>query len=108
MQRRLAHPTDDENLFVPIALELLRGIWHEGMHVRLAGLGMSGFSDADAPVQADLFEDLDERGAVSSNRRELSVAVDRLRERFGADAVAYGRAARFKDDIVRRDKYKDV
>lgn len=108
MQRRLTHPTDDENLFVPIALELLRGIWHEGMHVRLAGLGMSGFSDADAPVQADLFEDLDERGAVSSNRRELSVAVDRLRERFGADAVAYGRAARFKDDIVRRDKYKDV
>ena len=42
-QRRLPHPTDDENIFVAVALELLDNIWQEGMHVRLAGIGMSDF-----------------------------------------------------------------
>ena len=42
-QRRLPHPTDDENIFVAVALELLDNIWQDGMHVRLAGIGMSDF-----------------------------------------------------------------
>lgn len=100
-QRRLSHPTDDENIFVPAALEMLDGIWSPGMHVRLAGIGMSDFEGAGG-IQTDLFCELDERGAASSSRRELSVAMDRLRDRFGDSVVEFGRTARFGGTIARR------
>lgn len=104
VQRRLPHRTDDENIFVPVAKELLASVWKQGMHVRLLGVGVSGFEVEDG-IQTDLFCELDERGAEASDRRELSVAVDRLRERFGDDAIAFGRKMRFDRDVVRRDKY---
>lgn len=106
LQRKLAHPTDDENIFAPVAVELLESIWNEGMHIRLAGLAVSDFGLGDG-VQADLFCTLDERGAQTSARRELSVTMDRVRERFGHDAVGFGRASRFDEDVVRRDKYPE-
>ena len=103
IQRKLAHPTDDENVFVPVAISLLDTIWTEGMRIRLAGLGVSDF-DMGAGVQTDLFCEVDDRGVQHSDRRELSVAVERVRERFGAGIVNFGRASRFESDVVRRDK----
>lgn len=103
-QRRLPHPTDDENLFVDVARELVGTIWHPGLPVRLLGIGVSDFS-ADETVQTDLFCEVDDRGAMSSDRRELSVAMDRVRERFGDASLSFGRAARFSDDLVRPDKF---
>ena len=94
IQRTLPHPTDDENLFVPVAIELLDQVWSPGMPVRLAGVGMSDFHE-EGGVQTDLFYEVDERGAVASDRRNLSVTLDQVAERFGADAVTYGRTARF-------------
>ena len=102
-QRRLPHPTDDENIFVAAARELLDGIWTEGTHIRLLGLGMSDF-EHDGGIQTDLFCDVDERGAQSSDRRELSVAMDAVREKFGDAAVSFGRQHRFDDPIVRHPK----
>lgn len=104
-QRKLPHPTDDENIFVPVAIELLESIWSPGMPVRLAGVGLSGF-DQEGGIQTDLFCQIDDRGAVASSKRELSVAMDAVRERFGEGAVAYGRATRFDSDLVNRDKWK--
>ena len=102
-QRRLPHPTDDENIFVAAARELLDGIWTDGTHIRLLGLGMSDF-EHDGGIQTDLFCDVDERGAQSSDRRELSVAMDAVREKFGDAAVSFGRQHRFDDPIVRHPK----
>lgn len=104
IQRKLPHPTDDENIFVEVARRLMDEIWTDGMSVRLLGIGLSDFS-LDEDVQTDLFCDVDERGAVSSGRRDLSVAVDRVRDRFGSGAVGFGRAARFGDELVRPDKF---
>lgn len=104
IQRRLPHATDDENIFVSVARSLMDEIWTEGTHIRLLGIGMSDFR-CDGDVQTDLFCEVDERGAVSSSKRELSVAVDKVRERFGNGAVNFGRAARFGDDLVRPDKF---
>ena len=95
IQRKLPHPTDDENLFVPVACELLDQVWAPGMHVRLVGVGVSDFHE-EGGVQTDLFCEVDERGAMSSDRRDLSVALDQVAERFGTGAVSYGRARRFK------------
>ena len=102
-QRRLPHPTDDENIFVAAARELLDGIWTDGTHIRLLGLGMSDF-EHEGGIQTDLFCDVDERGAQSSDRRELSVAMDAVREKFGDAAVSFGRQHRFDDPIVRHPK----
>lgn len=103
IQRKLPHPTDDENIFVPVAIELLGSVWAPGMHIRLAGLGISDF-DMTGGVQTDLFCEVDDRGVQTSERRELSVAVERVRERFGRGVVNFGRASRFDSDVVRRDK----
>lgn len=104
IQRKLAHPTDDENIFVEAALGLMDEVWREGMHIRLLGIGVSDFKAASG-IQTDLFCEVDERGAVASDRRDLSVAVDRVRERFGDASVGFGRAARFGEDLVRADKF---
>lgn len=104
-QRKLAHPTDDENIFASVAIELLDNIWSTGMPVRLVGIGLSGF-DLEGGIQTDLFCEVDERGAVASAKRDLSVAMDAVRERFGDSAVGYGRRARFDSDLVDRDKWK--
>ena len=69
-----------------------------------ASICMSGF-DHESGVQTNLFCELDERGAASSEKRALSVAVDGVIERFGSSAVGYGRSMRFDHDVVRRDKY---
>lgn len=106
-QRKLPHPTDDENLFVPAARELLNTIWHPGLPVRLLGIGISDF-DREGGVQTDLFCEVDERGAVASNRRDLSVAMDQVREKFGNASVGFGRQARFGKDLVRPDKFLNM
>ncbi len=104
IQRKLPHPTDDENVFVPAARELMDQIWQEGTHVRLLGIGVSDF-ESEEGVQTDLFCEVDERGAMASDKRSLSVAMDRVRERFGAGSVEFGRAGRFARDLVRPDKF---
>ena len=74
------------------------------MRVRLVGVGVSRFGESAAPEQPTLFPDalLDGDGGAGSpapkGRRELSVALDELRERFGAGAVSYGRDLRLKDE----------
>ena len=102
-QRRLPHPTDDENIFVAAARELLDGIWTDDTHVRLLGLGMSDF-DHEGGVQTDLFCDVDERGAQASEKRDLSVAMDAVREKFGDEAVSFGRKRRFEEPVVRHPR----
>ncbi len=102
-QRRLPHPTDDENIFVAAARELLDGIWTDDTHVRLLGLGMSDFAH-EGGVQTDLFCNVDERGAQSSEKRGLSVAMDAVREKFGDEAVSFGRQRRFEEPVVRHPR----
>lgn len=97
IQRKLAHATDDENVFGAVACELLESIWTQGMHVRLAGVGVSDFGPDPGGIQTDLFCELDDRGAVASNKRDLAVTLDALREKFGSNSVTYGRTTRFTD-----------
>lgn len=105
IQRKLAHATDDENVFGAVACDLLASVWTEGMRVRLAGVGVSDFGPDRHGVQTDLFCSVDERGAMASDRRELAVTLDALRERFGNDAVSFGRSTRFGTDLVDPAKF---
>lgn len=105
IQRKLAHATDDENVFGAVACDLLASIWVDGMHIRLAGVGVSDFGPDRHGVQTDLFCEVDERGAVASDKRDLAVTLDALRERFGNDAVSFGRSSRFGTDLVDPSKF---
>lgn len=92
-QTALPHPTDEEGEFGRVALGLLGSVWSPGMRVRLIGVGMSGFGE-ERPEQLSLFGG----GADEAPRAgggELSRVTDALKERFGDDAVAYGRDLRF-------------
>ena len=94
-QRALAHETDDAHVIGPFALELLDELWQPGMRVRLLGVGVSGF-DGARPSQMSLFGDEAAEGE-GRDRSALGRVTDALRERFGDDAVSYGRDLRFKD-----------
>jgi DNA polymerase-4 len=86
-RRTLATPTDlDRELLAP-ARELFRAAFEEARRrrqaIRLIGLAATNLGEAEP---ADLFEP-----AERTRLRELTSAVDRVRERFGFDAVQPGR-----------------
>lgn len=98
----LAEPTDDESVFGPVAWRLARRLWQPGMSVRLVGVGLAKFGDEEAPpVQLELFGDEgDEPAAPAPGRgheRDLAAAADSIRERFGDQAVVFGRDLRLRD-----------
>lgn len=91
-QTRLPVPSDEERVFGREALALLPQLWSPGMHVRLLGVGVSGF-DQPEPVQLGLFAD--PKAKISEEASALSRACDELKTRFGESAVRYGRDLRF-------------
>ena len=95
-QTQLRHPTDDERVFGPVAVDLLSGLWQEGIPVRLLGVGVSGF-DAPASEQLQLFDATEEQPTHDTTR--LSAATDAVRKRFGDDALSYGHDLKFKGRV---------
>jgi DNA polymerase-4 len=126
-QRTLIEPQDDEQLFTPIAIELLTQIWRPGDEVRLVGVGISGFID-DRPVQLSLLDSLADETSkallpgevdaahsqrpVRQSKRSLVQATDKVRDRFGEKALGYGRDLRFLSRDTgtigqKKDDYQD-
>lgn len=122
-QRTLPSPVDDEGTFAPIARALLGSVWQPGTALRLIGVGVSGFDQTSE--QLDLLSAFEEaegtgldqedeakggkegdthrhrKGSTASlpasiAHRNLIEATDKVRDRFGDDAVNYGRELRFK------------
>lgn len=93
-QARLDEPADDEALISPIAQRLLGQLWHQGMPVRLIGVGVSDFS-APRPTQLGLFDDPEELHRRET-MRSLHKTTDALKERFGDEAIAFGRDLRLR------------
>lgn len=95
-QRQMSERTDDEHEFGPVAVGLLDTVWHEGVPVRLVGVGISGFDARER--QASLFDEnlAPEDEERREQLRRLSRATDLVRERFGKDALGYGRDLRFR------------
>ena len=93
-QARLSQPSDDEEEIRALARKLLGQLWREGTPVRLIGVGVSDFSEG-APRQLDLFED-PAQARKRESMRALHRTTDALQERFGTDAVAFGRDIRLR------------
>lgn len=106
-QTQLPEPCDDELAFTPYLRDLIEGLWRPGMKVRLLGVGLSGFDQAEAPIQDALFsldEDGDEAAAPliadEQKRRGLISATDALKNRFGENAVRFGHELRNQDNLT--------
>lgn len=78
-QLTLAQPTDDAQQIYAAALQLFQRLWTPGRPVRLLGVGVSGLGDL--PRQMSLWERPNEK------LERLQVVLDRLRARFGDQAV---------------------
>jgi len=106
VQHRLPVPDNDENIFVPLLCTMLDEVWCAGVEVRLVGMAASRFEE-DSSTQESLFE-FEETGTeecIASNtpskaRSELRSATDQVRDRFGEDAVQYGRELRTKRNLT--------
>ena len=94
-QRALAHETSDAHVIGPFALSLLDELWHEGVPVRLVGVGVSGFDGGEE--QLALFGDDEAPERRAASLAALERVRDALRDRYGNDAVSYGRDLRFSD-----------
>jgi hypothetical protein len=104
----MSSATDDELVFGPVAEGLLREAWSPGIGLRLLGVGVSGFEER--AQQLDLMateqEPSRERGTGARRSREgLVRGIDAVRERFGDEAVKYGRELKTRRDTgtPRRD-----
>ena len=117
-QRTLDDQVDDEADFIPVLRELLAEVWRPGDAVRLVGVAVSGFEPR--PTQMSLFDgegaqmalfagdgaaDDDDyyfSGAPSgtahgtASHRAVVDTTDRVRDRFGEDAVSFGRQLKLK------------
>lgn len=108
VQRRLDHPSDDELAYAPLLNRMIDEVWHPGTPVRLIGVSMTGF-DTEEGVQTSLFDIADT--APSENdaepvvkdavkRRGLIKATDLVKDRFGEDAVRFGRELRGENNTT--------
>ena len=115
-QRGLLAATDDETEFGPVARALLDSVWQPGTALRLIGVAVSGFGQVEE--QLSLFSEDEAAGQEPAGvdaghpgkpaakhrsaaaRRQLIDATDRVKDRFGADAVRYGRELKLSDNTT--------
>jgi len=93
VRRTLDTATDDEHVFGPVAKALLREAWSPGIGLRLLGVGISGFEQRARQLDLLTEADLDSGAAHKAprSREGLVRGIDAVRERFGNDAVKFGR-----------------
>jgi len=87
-QTTLQQPTDQDDVIYTVALKLFEQIWKTSRPVRLIGVGVSGLGPRSR--QLGLWE------TDAARAERLQAAVDKLRERFGEQAVK--RASELEDE----------
>ena len=94
-QRKLANPTQADEIIYRTAWELLVQQPNLSAGIRLLGVSASHFEPADRSAVA-LFDDREEKG------RHISSVMDRMREKFGPAALVPGRLATMKNQRAKQ------
>ena len=76
----LSSPTQDGKKLYHAACHLFDTLWN-GNPIRLLGVRAGKLTDADEPVQLDLF---------SYDPKAIERAMDKIREKFGKDLIQKG------------------
>lgn len=87
-QTTLAASTNDAGCIYRTACQLIGELWNKDP-VRLLGIRTSRLEDEDAPSQLSLF-DLGEEKSLSEKQKSLNEALDKIRSKYGKDAVVRG------------------
>lgn len=87
-RRTMPQPSDDERVFGRVARELLSSHWSPGVGVRLLGVGVSGFEERGQQLT---FQDATDEPVAHASDGELVRGIDAVRERFGEDALRFGK-----------------
>lgn len=93
-QMHLDTPTDSTNVIYSAACKLFDELWN-GVPIRLLGVRTSKLTEADAPIQLNLF---DYAAPKSEKQQKLDAALDDIRKRFGSDAIKRGSLLDSRDD----------
>lgn len=91
-QKQLAKATHTDQVIYQTACELFDELW-DGVPIRLLGIRTSKLADDEAPEQMNLFEysqDLKEANRKNEKHKQLDKALDKIRDKFGEDAVKRG------------------
>ena len=94
-QRKLANPTQADEIIYRTAWELLVQQPNLSAGIRLLGVSASHFEPADRST-VSLFDDREEKG------RHISSVMDRMREKFGPAALVPGRLATMKNQRAKQ------
>ncbi len=83
-QAKLPAASDDDLGIYQLAMQLWEGMEQPQVPVRLLGVAVRDLETASAPAQGGLF------APEPGKSKELSQALDRIRDRFGEDAIQHG------------------
>ena len=91
--KTVPEPIDSDRAVLAVARDLLARLRAaRPMPARLLGVALSGFIRPDAIVQLSLLDSAEAGPRETDRDRTLARTIDQLRERFGKDAIARGRA----------------
>ncbi len=117
-QMKLAHRTNLYSEITAAATELFRQQWRIGPDhpVRAFTIGVTDLvPSAEAAEQLSLFEDSAITGKSGSgylkreNQEKIEDTIDRLRNKFGNSAFAFGGAVtKTRDEVCRRQNHRDM
>ena len=91
-QCQLFQATNSDQIIYENACRLFRELW-DGEPIRLLGIRTSKLVDGDEPEQMDIFEFeqiMKQDMSKKEKHKKLDVALDRIREKFGEDAIKRG------------------
>ncbi len=87
-QTTLGESTNDAGSIYQTACQLAAELWN-GDPVRLLGVRTSKLEEEDAPTQLSLF-DLGDKAPLSEKQKSLNEALDKIRSKYGKNAVVRG------------------
>ena len=96
-QRKLASPTQADEIIYRTAWELLAQQPNLSAGIRLLGISVSHFEPAERSAFS-LFDDREEKG------RQLSAVMDKMRQKFGPAALVPGRLATVKNHRAKQER----
>ena len=92
----LSSPSSDTKVLYDNAMILFDALW-DHTPIRLLGLRTSKLTSEDTPVQLNLFDYMKERPDFEKQKK-LNAALDKIRDRYGADSIKRG-SMLSKDDM---------
>lgn len=95
-QMALSSPSSETKVLYDNAMILFDALW-DHTPIRLLGLRTSKLTSADTPVQLNLFDYIKDK-PDSEKQKKLNAALDKIRDRYGADSIKRG-SMLSKDDM---------